>query len=227
MIDFRTRLHSLMVETLADEKAHHNWVYRAVRPMPVPVAWHMGQKVYGDCSKGVEYLCKWAGVKTDPMGMAYGPYGNSATLCAHLQHLDNPSQLFIGDIVTFGSYGDEHAAMVMERGPDPVLWSFGHQGAPNTYRLSQDHRSHQLLCNPLPDYIPTAIERLREKTGYFAWVAWRLGEGDWIHYGAANPHARPKVPTVIPPAWWARYRHFIHNRHGANEIGTKNINFAL
>jgi hypothetical protein len=45
---------------------------------------------------------------------------------------------------------------------------------------------------------------LRAKRGWSAWVAWRLGRGDWRPYGKANPKVRPRVPRVIPPSWKAR-----------------------
>lgn len=210
--DYRHELHKYMVATLADEHRNHNWLYRAVRPMYVPSHWSLGTLVRGDCSKGVQYLCRWAGC-SDPMKSNYGPYGNSSTLCHNLQHLDHASELLVGDIVTFGVAGSHHAAMVMEAGNDPLLWSFGHQGAPNTYRLSQDRRPRQFLRNPLPHYVPTPQDRLKHKTGYFAWVAWKLGEGDWYGYGSANPKLRPNVPKLIPPAWWRRYAMFILNRN--------------
>lgn len=207
----RDTLHQFMVATLKDEKEHGTWTYRAIRPMPVPRGWSPGLRITGDCSKGVQYLCRWANAP-DPMGNNWSDYGNSATICMHLSHLDRPSQLEVGDIVTFGAGGSSHAAMVIERGSDPLLWSFGHQGAPNTYRLSQDRRTHQLLRLPVAVEPPTPAERLRARTGYFSWVAWKLGEGDWKKWGKANPKVRPNVPKVIPPLWWKRYAQFLLNR---------------
>jgi hypothetical protein len=219
MTDLRGKLHDLMRETLADEVAHRAWTYREVRPLDVPPSWHPGQRVEGDCSWGVKMLCRWAGAP-DPMKSHYGPYGNSTTLAASLQHLDRPSQLQVGDIVTFGPSGTEHAAMVYVKGSDPLLWSFGHQGAPNTYRLSQDRRVHQLLRNPIPAYVPTPQDKLRAKTGYWAWLQWYLGEGDWAHYPMRAEKVRPHVPLVIPPAWWLAERRFIKARHDGNPSTT-------
>lgn len=208
MANVRDELARLMKATIAD---HANWTYAAVRPMPVPRApWRPGQHVRGDCSKGVQFLCRWAGAP-DPMKNNWGPDGNSATLWLRLQHLDNPSQLMVGDIVTFGHNGDEHAGMVLEAGADPLLWNFGHQGTPNSYRLSYDRRPHQLLRLPYV-YLPTPQDRLRARTGWFAWVAWRLGEGDWEHYPKGAKRVRPNVPRVIPAGWWLRYGKFLRNR---------------
>lgn len=199
-----------MHATVVDEIAHRDWTYAAVRPMPVPASWKPGQRVRGDCSKGVQYLAHWAAAP-DPMGNGYGPYGNSSTIWAHLQHLDTPQQLEPGDIVTFGQWGDEHAAMVYTAGSDPQLWGFGHQGAPSFSKLSWDRRPHQFLRLPIV-YVPTADDRLRARTGWFAWVAWKLGEGDWRHHGPANPKVRPNVPKRITVSWWKRYAQFIANR---------------
>lgn len=206
----RQRLLDVMRATLADEQAHRDWHYRAVRPMPVPARWHPFQIVYGDCSKGVQYLCHWANT-IDPMGNGFGPYGNSQTLWLHLQHLAHRSDLDVGDVVTFGNWGSEHAAMVLEPGADPLVWGFGHEGAPSTSRLSWDRRAQQYLRLPIV-YVPTPEDKLRAKTTFFAWVAWRLGEGEWRHYGKQNPDVRPHVPRRIPAEWWARYAQFLKNR---------------
>ncbi len=217
-VDYRKRLETLMDETVADRR---NWTYHAIRPLPhAPRPWTQGMKVLSDCSVGVRNLCWWAKSPVDPMGRDWDAYGNSQTLWSRCQHLDHPADLLVGDFVTFGRDGDEHAAMVRERGPDPLLWSDGHQGAPNYYRLSLDRRERQFLRNPLPKYEPTPAERCRARTGWFAWVAWRLGEGDWKTYGKTNRKVRPNVPRVIRPTWWTRYAKFIARRKQADKPKT-------
>lgn len=216
MIDVRAKMHTIMLETLADEFKNHTWTYRAVRPMPVPPFWKKGMRVIGDCSKGCQYLSRWAG-GPDPMLNNYGVYGNSTTMCHNLHHLELASQLKVGDFVTFGPGGNEHAACVLEAGNDPLLWSFGHQGAPNTYRLSQDRRPRQFLRNPVPSYVPTKADKLKMQRGYFAWVAWKLGEGDWHGYGQSNTRVRPNVPKLVSPVWWKRYASFLANRDNGNK----------
>jgi hypothetical protein len=209
----RQRLHDLMQATLAD---HGHWRYRAVRPQTIPASWKPGQHVDADCSDGCRMLCRWAGVQDDPAGNHYGPFGNSSSIWAHLPHLRSPGELEVGDIVLFGVNGSEHAAMVMESGSDPLLWSHGHQGAPNTYRLSYDRRVKTYCRIAVKDTPPTPQDKLRAETGFYAWVAWKLGEGPWLHYGAANPTVRPNVPKVIPPLWWKRWVAFIAARHTAD-----------
>lgn len=215
-----------MAATLADEAATHDWGYLPVRPCGMPTKirkWARTKPVKGDCSKGVQFLCWWTPGVDDPMGENYGAYGNSSTLWLHLQHLVDANNAYdvrllkVGDIVTFGIDGEEHAAMVLEpateaNGYDPLVWSFGHPGSPNTYRLSQDTRPQQYLRNPLPVYVPTPLDKAKARTGWFAWVAWRLGEGDYLEYGKANPAARPNVPKMIPLSWWKRYTVFLLGR---------------
>jgi hypothetical protein len=209
-----------MHATLTDEQSRGAWTYRAVRPLPVPATWTPGQRVVADCSWGVKLLCRWANAP-DPMG---GPIGNSATIAAHLPHLYLTTELQVGDPVTFGRWGTEHAAMVMEPGRDPLLWSMGHQGAPNAYRLSWDSREHQLLRLMPPDPKPvTPQDLLRAKTGYWSWLQWKLGEGAWEKYPPEAPNVRPDVPTHIglptngTGQWWIRLQLFAANRNRPNK----------
>jgi hypothetical protein len=208
--EFRSGLGALMRATLADEAAHHDWTYRAVRPCDVPPAWESGQEVWGDCSKGCQFLAKW-GALPDPMHMDFGPYGNSTTLCLELVHIDL-AEVKVGDIVTFGPHGDEHAAMVKRlirrnrQIVDLELWSFGHPGAPDTYLLSQDGREYQLLrLRVSAHHVKAPVSVLRARTGYWAWRQWRLGKGAWRGYGKRNKTVRPDVPRRIPAAWWVRF----------------------
>ena len=211
----RQQLVDLMQATIADEAARHDWTYAAVRPLPTPAKpWRPGMKVRGDCSRGVQWLCWWTGAP-NPMGGPYTEYGNSQTIWSNLQHVDTAADLEPGDIITFGAWGSAHATMVLAAGADPLLWSFGHQGAPESYRLSQDGRPHQLCKLPVV-FVPTPDDRLRAMTGWFAWVAWRLGEGDWRHKAPRDPRVRPHVPTLIPAVWWFRFAQFLANRKGAN-----------
>lgn len=215
-------MHTLMRETLGEQAALHDWFYRAYRPMYVPSTYVRGKRKYGDCSKGCQFIAKWGGAP-DPMGRHFDAYGNSSTMTVHLPHLDHLSELKVGDYVTFGPYGSSHAACVMSllknsagHTYDLILWSFGHQGAPNQYRLSYDRRERHYLRNPIPHPL-TAAEKLRAKTGFWAWVQWRKGVGHWHGHGKHNPKLRPNVPTRIPLKWWRRYAAlFLKHTRGAN-----------
>lgn len=211
----RKRLVNLMRATLADQAANHTWTYHAVRPSYVPGSWKPLQPVTGDCSKGCQFLARWAAAP-DPMRNGWGPYGNSSTIWLTLEHAVHAADLQPGDIVVFGPYGRDHAAMVLEPGGDPLLWSFGHQGAPNTYRLSQDTRAKTFCLLPIADPPPTPQDKLRARTGFYAWVAWRLGEGPWRQYGKQNASVRPDVPRVIPAAWWRDLARFLLARKKPN-----------
>jgi hypothetical protein len=213
----RQRLRDLMTATVADEVKSRTWTYHAVRPMPVPETWKPGQHVTGDCSKGVQFLCRWA-IAPDPMRNNFGVYGNSSTIWAVLPRIDK-AEVEVGDLVLFGPNGNDHAAMVYQADTDPMLWSFGHQGAPNFYRLSADTREkafRKLMLDPLPG--PDA--KLKAETGYWAWLAWRLGEADWHGRGPKNPSVRPNVPAVIPATWWRDLARFLANRNKADRATT-------
>ncbi len=217
--EVRAELGLTMRATLADEAANHNWRYAAVRPEAMTGTRGLyipGRPVASDCSKGVQRICFWTAGAPDPMKNGWGAYGNSSTICAALEHLDQPADLKAGDLVTFGANCDEHAAMCLEPGADPLLWSDGHQGAPNTYRLSWDRRERQLLRLPFV-YAPTPQDILRAKQGYWAWMQWKLGEGAWAHYAAEDPHVRPNVPAVIPDAWWRQRARYLAKRKRPNK----------
>jgi len=148
------------------------------------------------------------------MRNGWSVFGNSGTITAVLPHLLSPAELEVGDVVTFGPFGDEHAAMVLEAGGDPLLWSFGHQGAPNTYRLSWDGRVRYYRRLPVGPLVLTKADRLRAKVGYWSWLAWTLGEGDWLGFGRSNATVRPAVPARIPADWWkARARFLLRRGH--------------
>ena len=224
--DIREEMHVAMMASLADEVAHHRWTYRPVRPCGMPTK----KRVYvpdiyidGDCSKGGQFIAWWSPGAPDPMEQNFGPFGNSQTLWMCCQHLARPSELRVGDYTTMGFDGNEHAVCILEAGEDPVAWSFGHQGAPNTYRLSYDRRPQQWLRFRLPDYVPTPQDRLRARTDWFAWMAWYQGEGDWKQYGPTNPKVRPNVPKVIPLSWWRRRARFLAARHGGDPATTHHL----
>ncbi len=218
MPDQRAALKRLMQATLADNQQHHDWTYAAVRPLSIPGSWRPGQHVRADCSFGVKLLCKWAGIKDDPTGENWSGYGNSSTIAAHLKHAAKASDLQVGDVVTFGTDGsNEHAAMVLEPGPDPLLWSHGHQGAPNLYRVSQDGRPHIYCHLNVPRYVPTQADKLRAMTGYWSWVQWRLGEGHWKHRVPKDKKVRPSVPVIVPAGWWKQYAKFLLGRKKPNQ----------
>lgn len=136
----RDLLHALMIATAGNP---YGWNYREVRPLTMPPK--LAHGVNADCSFGVKILCDWAGVP-DPTGGKFDGYGNSTSIFRQLPHVPI-NQAKTGDIVLFGPEGAWHAAMILEPGRDPLLWSHGHQGAPNLYHLSDDSRRPVTACS--------------------------------------------------------------------------------
>ena len=207
-------LKSTMTATVID---HMNWTYAPVRPEPVPATWKKGQHVRADCSKGVQFIAKWGGAP-DPMRSNWGMYGNSTTIWLNLPHILR-ADLQIGDIVVWGP--DVHACMIYSLAADPTVWNMGMQGQPAFKKLSQEIAGHPgvpyWFCQLRPEPPPTAEDELRAKTGFFSWVAWKLGEGPWKAHGPGDRKVRPDVPHRIPLEWWKDYLRFLRNRKSGNK----------
>lgn len=140
----RSVLHGLMAETAGNR---YGWNYREVRPLSIPP--RLAHGVNADCSFGCKILCSWAGAP-DPTGGHFDGWGNSTSMFMHCQHIPL-AEAKVGDFIVFGPNGSEHATMIFQ--PDahnPVLWSHGHQGAPDLYHLADDHRPWTVLRNPVP-----------------------------------------------------------------------------
>ena len=65
------------------------------------------------------------------------------------------------------------------------------------------YRPYSTAVDPFPK------AKLRAKSGWPSWVAWRLGEGKWKAYGATNSQVRPSVPRVVPSSWWTRLASYV------------------
>lgn len=118
--------------------------YRQARPMDWTAMSERGMRatlsrgggLWADCSEAVTGVCRWAGLR-DPNGFGYSGWGNSGTMWSRLPHYTTPSHAHVGALVTFGSGGWEHVAMVYTPGADPLLWSHGSEDGPGLIRLSQ------------------------------------------------------------------------------------------
>jgi len=213
----RASLVGTMDKTAADEALAHNATYEAIRPMRVPTAtraYPRKLKWIADCSSGCRDVCWWTPGAPDPFHNNWAPYGNSSTIYFALHHAPL-SEAEPGDIYTFGfHYGEHHAAMHHSPGK---VWNFGAQGQPVITTLAHEQAGHAgmtvTLCKlPIVDPPPTPQQKLQAMTGFYSWVAWRLGEGPWKHWGDANPKVRPHVPVKIPKDWWEHYESFLANR---------------
>lgn len=229
MTDTRLLLRMTMAQTAADERLDGNATYAPVRPSYVPTMTRLyprGIKWRADCSSGARDVCWWTPGAPDPFQNGWQPWGNSSTIWARLDHEDDWSKAEVGDFFTFGyRYGEAHVAMVYDTTDpkNPKLWNFGRQGEPIITDLESEiafHRGMEVtLCKArIVDPPATPQEILREMTGFYAWLTWRLGEGKFRHYGKRVKAVRPRVPLVIPAAWWAREKRFLLNRKRPNKV---------
>ena len=90
-----------------------------------------------DCSQVVEILWRVAGLRIPP-ALVNGYTGTILELPIY----DDPAKARIGAACVFGPGTGEHVSMVMEPGPDPLLWSHGFDGGPIKIRLSVERRFH-------------------------------------------------------------------------------------
>lgn len=57
-----------------------------------------------------------------------------------------------------------------------------------------------------------ALEKARNLSGYWAWLAWTLGEGPYKAWGPRAGKSRPNVPHRIPRSWWVRRAAYLTKR---------------
>lgn len=213
-----------MQATVDSQRRSGNWKYAMVRPQYVQytAAQVVSTTVTSDCSSGVRILCH-AAETVDPAGNGFQSWGNSSTIWAHLEHI-TLSEAQPGDMATFGfSTGEHHVCMLWEEAGDGDWWVWNHGGPGDPHKglLSQEREGHAgmtvtIVNLGVPDPPATPEDKLRAKTGFYAWVAWRLGEGPWKKYGKTNPKVRPDVPTLIPPRWWKDLAAFLLARKKPN-----------
>lgn len=221
----RAALQRTMAATAADEAAHANAVYSFWRPMAVPTktrAYVPGLKWNADCSSGYRDVCWWTPGAPDPFDNGWSSWGNSSTIWMELPHI-TLAEAEPGDAVTFGASGDHHVSMLYEKiGSWWDVWNFGRQGQPVIVPLAYEIADHEgmpvTFCKLMDDPPATPEDKLRAKTGFWAWLAWYLGEGrhGWKPYGARNPDVRPNVPKKISADWWAQEKAFVAARNKGN-----------
>ena len=92
--------------------------------------------LWTDCSGFVTLCYAWAGAP-DPHGLGYSGAGYTGTLLAHMQPIGLES-VRPGDVVVWGPAPGQHAALVLEPGPDPLLCSHGQERGPLAIRFSTE-----------------------------------------------------------------------------------------
>jgi len=214
-----------MASTVGSQARIGNWRYAFWRPQDVQYTAQqiVTETIDSDCSSGCRILCHAASAP-DPAGNGYASWGNSSTIWARCEHI-TLSEAQPGDMATFGySTGEHHVCMLWEPAGngDWWVWNHGRPGDPHKGLLSQEREGHAgmtvtIVSLGVPDPPPTPEDKLREKTGFYSWVAWKLGEGPWRKYGKASPKVRPHVPRVIPVKWWRQYAAFLRARKKPNK----------
>jgi len=108
--------------------------------------------LWTDCSGFVTY-CYWATGLPDPSGLAYRWVGFTATLlenAAKNGHITfNLALARPGDPIVIGPGTGDHAVIVIESGPDPLVVSHGNEAGPQVYRSSVDTREPKRVCQTL------------------------------------------------------------------------------
>jgi hypothetical protein len=145
-----------LIVTWAKDGVNHRaeMTYAEIRPMPSINNAAGNYHWTGDCSSWVTQVYKWAGAP-DPMGNAYNGYGNTQTLTGRGRQI-SLGNVRPGDVVVYDAFGplsNQHTAIVVEAGPDPLCSSMGKQGDPHLVHVSEDGRPPTYLrfVTTIPD----------------------------------------------------------------------------
>ena len=113
--------------------------YKQVRPFP----YHVEAPILTDCSGFIGWCFKQAGAM-DPYRRQHIGIGNTETLIANGKKLIIPRlQVRPGDVVVYSvdrPVQEQHTALVVAGGKDPVTVSMGQEGDPSFCKVSQDGR---------------------------------------------------------------------------------------
>lgn len=121
------------------------------------------------------------------------------------------------DVTQTGRMAFVEIAQGIERWAGHRLAYRGHRDAMST-RCPGDEIHAYIHSTGFAQLVRNGSAELRARTGYYAWAAWRLGEGDWKPYGPLNPSVRPNVPANIiveRPLWFPRLALFLAARNRA------------
>lgn len=192
------------------------WHYAQFRPCGAHVTWEeaVDGSVWADCSAGIGIIARLCDAPNPFHAGAIDGIGNTGWCWKHLDHI-SLHELQVADCVIYGPGpdGTHHMAMCRERGPDPLLWSNGWEGAPEFIRYSTEkaRQGDVVTCvrlmaaDPEPDPLPVGDV-------WWEWLRWHLGEGEFKGH-RRDPKLRPKsAPLPLPLTWWARARKFVAAR---------------
>jgi GH24 family phage-related lysozyme (muramidase) len=117
-----------------------------------------------------------------------------------------PSRLYSTAVTAGGVY---LPGLRTRRIAEGILFSRGYYGAGIGYYLPPKPLT---AAEKKALAAAAARAKLRTRTGYYSWLAWRLGREDWKPYGKQRRSVRPHVPARVPAAWWGRERAFLAAR---------------
>jgi hypothetical protein len=139
----RTRIVALGRAAIAHEPAVHytqssrrgTWL-RAARAGAKGLTY----PAYEDCSSAITGIYRLANAP-DPSGAGYDGPGTTGTFLAHGTPIGRV-RAKPGDIVVFGPGTGEHAAIVLQAGADPLLFSHGQERGPLAVRFTPEWKAH-------------------------------------------------------------------------------------
>lgn len=123
-------------------KGKYAFHYQQVRPFSVAFKFPK----FIDCSGFVSMMYRWAGAP-DPYRMGYAGVGNTMTLLRFGKKIAL-KDVQPGDVVVYAAdqgIQHQHAAIIVQRGADPLTVSMGQEGDPSFVRVSQDGRTPTYL----------------------------------------------------------------------------------
>lgn len=128
-------------------KTHPSYAfhYQQIRPFSVDFKFPK----FIDCSGFVSMVYRWAGAP-DPYHLGYSGIGNTQTLLSKGKRI-SLKDVQPGDVVVYAAdkpLSYQHAAVIVQRGADPLTVSMGQEGDPSFVRISQDGRTPTFLRFP-------------------------------------------------------------------------------
>lgn len=115
--------------------------YRQTRPFNVDAIRDHALPLTTDCSGSATMLYRAAG-QPDPNGRGYDGTGFTGTLRAHVPERHGVASCLPGDLIVYGPGSGSHVVLVLEAGPDPLVWSHGQEAGPLTTRHSTQLQVH-------------------------------------------------------------------------------------
>lgn len=124
------------------KKGIYNFHYAQVRPFSVILK----REMFLDCSAFVAWCYRQAGAP-DPYHLGYAGIGNTEMLLAKGKAIP-VGKVRPGDVVVYSAdrpVSEQHAAIIVAKGDDPLTISMGQEGDPSFVYVSHDGRKPTYL----------------------------------------------------------------------------------